>query len=121
MDYNEAVGFEHVFVRCAMRLNRPVWVTLARIYPLNTGPRPRFHYAQLAIDLSEQEVPGVLHAWYRSTTGEWYGLVSFSIMYAARNPSTGLQLEDQLVPAHSLRPRSYGPDRRDRPYLPANA
>jgi hypothetical protein len=32
MDYNEAVGFEHVFVRCAMRLNRPVWVTLARIY-----------------------------------------------------------------------------------------
>jgi len=95
-----------------MRLNRPVWVTLARIYPLNTGPRPRFHYAQLAIDLSEQEVPGVLHAWYRSTTGEWYGLVSFSIMYANRNPSTGLQLEDQLVPADSLRPRSYGADRR---------
>jgi hypothetical protein len=60
MDYNEAVGFEHVFVRCAMRLNRPVWVTLARIYPLNTGPRPRFHYAQLAIDLSEQEAPGVM-------------------------------------------------------------
>ena len=47
-------------------------------------------------------MPGVLHAWYRSTTGEWYGLVSFSIMYANRNPSTGLQLEDQLVPADSL-------------------
>ena len=54
----------------------------------------------------------MLHAWYRSTTGEWYGLVSFSIMYANRNPSIDLQLEDQLVPADSLRPRSYGADRR---------
>ena len=58
-------------------------------------------------------MPGGAAAWYRSTTGEWYGLVSFSIMYVNRNPSTGLQLEDQLMPADSLRPRrSYGADRR---------
>jgi hypothetical protein len=30
----------------------------------------------------------VLHLWHRSTTGDWYGLVSYSIMYANRNPST---------------------------------
>ena len=33
--------------------NPPVWITLARIFPPHTGPRPWIRYDHLAIDLFE--------------------------------------------------------------------
>ena len=91
----------------ARRLNRPVWVKLSVLYR-----QIRFLPAQLRGDARTLDVtgeaPGALHRWYRSTTGEWYGLVSYTITHAAPAQTEPLRLDDQLVPAEALRPRTYG-------------
>jgi hypothetical protein len=76
-----------------------------------TFPPRQFHHDDHTITITG-DAPGELHAWYRTTTGDWLGLVSFSILYASGNPSAGLCLTDQLVAAEALRPRVYGADRR---------
>lgn len=48
----------------------------------------------------------------RARTGERFRLVSFSVLYASGIPSTGLELNNQLIPAEALRPRSHGAERR---------
>ena len=45
-------------------------------------------------------------------TVKWFGLVSFSVLYVSGIPSTGLELDNQLIPAEALRPRTYGAERR---------
>lgn len=89
------------------RWNRPVWVRLDTVYrQLNFPPRPPPRGTPVL--QVRGEVPGKLHDWLRTSTGEWLGLVSFSVPYAELLPSEGLQLVDQLVPAEALRPRTYG-------------
>lgn len=91
------------------RRNRPVWVRLDGIYrQLNFPPRRLDDSG--ALD-TRGEVPGALHAWLRTTTGEWLGLASFVVPYHGLDPARGLQLVDQLVPADVLRPRAYGSSR----------
>lgn len=97
--------------RPVRRTNRPVWVKLTLVYPQMTFPPRQFHHDDHTITITG-DAPGELHAWYRTTTGDWLGLVSFSILYASGNPSAGLCLTDQLVAAEALRPRVYGADRR---------
>jgi len=91
-------------------MQRTVWVDLRRAYPVE-GPAAPPRLDEQTINLT-QECPGVLHSWHRSTTGEWYGLVSFAVMFGNLNLSNGLQLDGQLVPAAALRPRTYGAARR---------
>ena len=93
------------------RLNRPVWVRLDGIYrQLNFPPKLRLG-DKMALNC-RGEVPGALHDWLRMSTGEWLGLVSFSVPYIGLIPSEGLRLVDQLIPAEALRPRTYGSSRR---------
>ncbi|GAA2897794.1 hypothetical protein GCM10010472_65310 [Pseudonocardia halophobica] len=87
------------------RMAKPVYVDLRCIY----GPQERRN-----IDISKPgvlDVAGVangeLHSWFRGLEARWYGLVSFPVMWASRNPSLGLTLVDQLVPAEALKPRRY--------------
>jgi hypothetical protein len=42
----------------------------------------------------------VPHGWYRASTGEWYGLVSFTTVSAGATRTPGL-LDHQLVPAEA--------------------
>lgn len=93
------------------RTNRPVWIKLALVYPQLTFPPRRFRHDDRSIVVTD-EAPGDLHAWYRTTAGDWLGLVSFSVLYASGIPSDGLRLNDQLVAAQALRPRVYGASRR---------
>jgi hypothetical protein len=53
------------------------------------------------------ETPGDLLQWLRSGTGEWLGLVTYQMPPFAERKQK-LWPERQLVPAHALRPRSYG-------------
>ena len=94
-----------------MGVYREVWVRLSVIYRQTIFPPARFRFTDQTLDLSG-EAPGVLHGWYRASTGEWYGLVSFTILYAGATRTPGLQLDNQLVPAEALRPRKYGAERR---------
>lgn len=93
------------------RLNRPVWVKLPLIFRQTTFPPRQFRHDARTLVVTD-DAPGELHGWYRATTGEWFGLVSFSVLYASGIPSSGLRLADQLVPADALRPRTYGAERR---------
>lgn len=93
------------------RLNRPVWVKLSLVFRQTRFPPARFRPDDRTVDVSG-EAPGTLHGWYRATTGEWFGLVSYSIIRTTRRPTDFVQLVDQLVPAEALRPRTYGRDRR---------
>jgi hypothetical protein len=86
-------------------------VKLALVHPQMTFPPRRFRHDEHTISIAG-DAPGELHAWYRSTAGDWFGVVSYSIMYASTMPSTGLCLTDQLVAAEALRPRVYGAARR---------
>jgi hypothetical protein len=109
-----AVQFEHAFGRrraVRRRLNRPVWVKLSLVHRQTRFPPARFRWDDRTVDTAG-EAPGTLHGWYRSTTGEWYGLVSYAVRYADRPPPAELELADQLVPAEALRPRTYGRERR---------
>ncbi|WP_214368325.1 hypothetical protein [Pseudonocardia sp. H11422] len=47
---------------------------------------------------------GELHSWFCGLDVRWHGLASFPILWASRNPSLGLTLVDQLVPAEALKP-----------------
>src|SRR3954462_3944652 len=108
------VQFEHAFARrCAVRrrLNRPVWVKLSLVHRQTRFPPARFRWDDRTVEVAG-EAPGTLHGWYRSTTGEWFGLVSYAGRYADRPPPAELELTDQLVPAEALRPRTYGRERR---------
>jgi hypothetical protein len=93
------------------RLNRPVWVKLSLVHRQTRFPAARFRWDDRTVDVSG-EASGTLHGWYRSTTGEWFGLVSYTVRYADAARPSALQLDDQLVPAEALRPRSYGRERR---------
>jgi hypothetical protein len=94
----------------APRMQKPVWVDLRMAFPAGSDtPPPRWN--QQTINLTEESA-GILSGWQRSSTGEWFGVVSFTVMYSDLNPSTGLELTDQLVPAEALRPRVYGAARR---------
>lgn len=86
-------------------LNRPVWVKLTLVYPQLTFPPHRFRFDDHTIAVGG-DAAGDLHDWYRTTAGDWLGLVSFSILYASGIPSDGLRLVDQLVAAEALRPRA---------------
>jgi hypothetical protein len=59
----------------------------------------RFRFTDQTLDLSG-EAPGVPHGWYRASTGEWYGLVSFTTVSAGATRTPGL-LDHQLVPAEA--------------------
>ena len=93
------------------RLNRAVWVKLELVFRQTAFPPAQFHWDDRTLNATG-EVHGHLHGWYRATTGEWYGLVSYSIPQATGQPKTYLDLTDQLVPAEALRPRLYGRERR---------
>lgn len=93
------------------RLNRPVWVKLSIVLRQTLYPPGRFRWDDRTLEVSG-EVWGTLHGWYRATTGEWYGLVPYAITYAHAEVTGQLQLDDQLVPAEALRPRTYGRERR---------
>jgi hypothetical protein len=93
------------------RLNRPVWVKLSLTHRQTRFPPARFRWDDRTVDVSG-EAAGTLHGWYRSTTGEWFGLVSYALRYADRAVAAELHLVDQLVPAEALRPRTYGRERR---------
>ena len=47
-------------------------------------------------------VPGILHAWHQTHTGDWYALTSFEI--TNRNGTASLVVT-QLVTADAVRPR----------------
>ncbi|WP_214402279.1 hypothetical protein [Pseudonocardia lacus] len=93
------------------RLNRPVWVDLSVVFRQTCYPPARFRWDDRTLDVS-REVWGTLHGWYRASTGEWFGLVSYAVAYADVQVERQLTLDDQLVPAEALRPRLYGRERR---------
>ena len=88
-----------------------VWVDLAVVFRRTQFPPARFRWDDRTIDPAGQ-AHGVLHGWYRATSGEWYGVVSYAVPYAGPSSPHRLELIDQLVPAAALRPRLYGRDRR---------
>lgn len=79
----------------------PVWVDLAAVYP----QLQRHVVLSDALDL-RATVPGSLHMWERTTTGEWAGWVSFNV--ASGNGSAPVS---QWVLASALRPRGRRPKR----------
>lgn len=92
-------------------MHRLVWVDLGVVFRRTRFPPAQFRWDDRTLNPSG-EAHGVLHGWYRATSGEWYGVVSYAVPYAGSPPSRQLELADQLVPAAALRPRLYGRDRR---------
>ena len=88
-----------------------MWVRLSLVYRQTVFPPARFRTDERTLDFTS-DAPGLLHRWYRARIGEWFGLVSFSVLYASGIPSTGLELDNQLIPAEALRPRTCGAERR---------
>jgi hypothetical protein len=88
-----------------LRIPKAVWVNLPMIYPQMNFPPQLFRPDDGTLNV-RGEVAGELVGWARITTGEWLGLVSFRVPYATLVVSTGLPLEEQLVPAHALRRES---------------
>ena len=91
-------------------MHRLVWVNLEVVFRRTQFPPATFRWDERTLNPSG-ETHGVLHGWYRATSGDWYGLVSYAVPYAGPlGPE--LDLTDQLVPAAALRPRLYGRERR---------
>lgn len=79
----------------------PVWVRLDTLFP----PLPDSTRATVADGLLlSGTVPGLLHGWFRSSTGAWLGAVNYEIRYADSRSQT-VWLADQLVPREALTPR----------------
>ncbi|MBE9375896.1 hypothetical protein IQ251_15705 [Saccharopolyspora sp. HNM0983] len=87
-----------------VRPPRPVWVDLARLYPLEVWPQ-RSNPA--GWDLQD-EVAGELSAWRRDTAGRWLAQVRFRIRRG--DGSHGVWLTSWLPPA-AVRPREDAPAR----------
>lgn len=90
--------------KCALhgttRGPRPVWVDLSALWSAHaSGPRVLGDGLDLRGD-----VPGLLHEWQRSATGDWIGVVTYSIDYADGRVKRHMA-QRQLVPATVLRPR----------------
>lgn len=87
-----------------VRPPRPVWVDLARLYPLADRPvRPN----PAGWDL-QQEVVGELSAWRRDTAGRWLAQVRFRVRRG--DDAQGVWLTSWL-PAGVVRPREDAPAR----------
>lgn len=86
-----------------MRPPRPVWIDLARVFPRSGPVRPFPPGWNL-----QERVPGDLHLWGRTTTGEWAGLVRFRIR---RGDGSEGMIHTQWVPADAVTPRDDAPAR----------
>ncbi|SEF34294.1 hypothetical protein SAMN05421837_107308 [Amycolatopsis pretoriensis] len=94
----------------SIRGGRPVWVDLARAYPLG---EPLGIYPH-GIDL-QAVVPGDLRMWRRATTGQWVGWCNFKI--GGADGAGGSRTSHFVVP-NALEPRREGAtwiDRRNAP------
>lgn len=83
----------------------PVWVELPRaLRPsrVGSGRAVPLRVRAGGID-NAATVPGLLLAWHRTTTGDWFALTRFT----ATNRAGTAQLElTHLVPADAVRPRT---------------
>jgi hypothetical protein len=71
-----------------------VWVDLVAVFGRTGG-------AAEGIDIS-QPAPGGLLRWMRTSAGGWVGVVN--VVVTMTDGST-VKFDEQLVPAHALRPR----------------
>ncbi|GAA0505645.1 hypothetical protein GCM10011581_32290 [Saccharopolyspora subtropica] len=90
-----------------LRRALPVWVDLAKVYPLAERP-DRMH--RVGWDL-QAVVPGELSAWRRDTTGRWLAQVHFRIRRG--DDSEGVLMTAWLL-ASAIEPRHDAPARPER-------
>ncbi|MGV9676380.1 hypothetical protein ACWDSJ_13955 [Nocardia sp. NPDC003482] len=101
--YPDGLGYYH---RTLTEDPSPVWVRLDALCLRDPGT-PR-HVNGAGVDMTGER-PGRLTHWIPAESGEWMGLVSYSIAYGDGRPP--LHLTGQLVPAYALRPRAVPPRR----------
>lgn len=86
-----------------VRPPRPVWVDLARVFP-RSGPVRPFPSGWNMQD----QVPGELFLWGRTTVGDWVGLVRFRVR---RGDNSEGMIHTQCVLGLALSPREDAPAR----------
>ncbi|HEX3785030.1 MAG TPA: hypothetical protein VHX38_35680 [Pseudonocardiaceae bacterium] len=85
----------------AVRPPQPVWINLAAVYPLREKPPQIFPHG---LDL-QATVPGRLHLWAMTTTGQWVGWVIYE--------APSLRGASGWIFAHALEPRLDHTARKD--------
>lgn len=89
-----------------VRPPRPVWVDLARVYPVGGVARSIPDGWNL-----QARVPGELSGWMRTTTGHWVAQVRFRIRRG--DGSGGGMLHTMWLRPDAVTPRSDAPARKD--------
>ncbi|SHF91886.1 hypothetical protein [Streptoalloteichus hindustanus] len=94
----------HPSVARVYDFSRPVWVDLRELYRAGAGStRERASLRVQAEGITlDQRAPGVLHAWMRSTRGDWLGWVSYVVDGGS---AFGPLRMRHLVPRTALSPR----------------
>jgi hypothetical protein len=86
---------------------QPVWVLLEQVCVHDPA------MARTVVDGLDMtgRAKGFLLGWWRSSRGDWLGVVNYEVRYADGREAT-VWWREQLVPAHALRPRTAGRDHR---------